>query len=46
MTNASNPNSPVLDCQRAHRSVRDYTGEPIDQALLTTLIEAAQGASS
>jgi nitroreductase len=46
MTNASNPNSPVLDCQRTHRSVRDYTGESIDEALLTTLIEAAQGASS
>ncbi|MGB5736368.1 MAG: oxygen-insensitive NADPH nitroreductase [Thiohalocapsa sp.] len=46
MTSANDRNSAVLDCQRAHRSVREYTGEPIDATLLTTLIEAAQGASS
>lgn len=46
MTNTSRRNSPVLDCQRAHRSVRDYTGEPIDDGLLRTLIESAQGAAT
>ncbi|MGB5834405.1 MAG: oxygen-insensitive NADPH nitroreductase [Thiohalocapsa sp.] len=46
MNNESVPNSAVLDCQRTHRSVRKYTGEPIDDALLTTLIQAAQCAAS
>lgn len=40
------PHSPVIDCQRNHRSVRDYADEPIADDLLTTLIEAAQCAPS
>ena len=39
-------NSPILDCLRAHRSVRDYSDAPIDNDLLATLIEAAQHAPS
>jgi len=46
MITTQTPDSPVLDCQRAHRSVRQYTGEPIDDGLLTTLIESAQGAAT
>lgn len=46
MTTTAVSDSAVLDCQRAHRSVRDYTGEPIDDRLLATLIESAQGAAS
>ncbi len=46
MTNPTPLSSAVLDCQRAHRSVRDYTDEPVDDDLLATLIESAQGAAS
>jgi nitroreductase len=40
------PTSAVMDLQRAHRSVRDYTDEPVDDALLARLIASAQGAAS
>lgn len=46
MTNSIPPSAPVLDCQHAHRSIRDYTDEPIDDRLLASLIESAQGAPS
>ncbi|NCA72773.1 MAG: oxygen-insensitive NADPH nitroreductase, partial [Sphingobacteriia bacterium] len=35
-----------MDLQRAHRSVRDYTDDPVDDALLARLIASAQGAAS
>ncbi|PID46334.1 MAG: oxygen-insensitive NADPH nitroreductase [Proteobacteria bacterium] len=38
--------NPVLDTQLAHRSIRKYTSQPIDEELLHQLIRAAQGASS
>lgn len=38
--------TPVMRQQRAHRSVRQYTGEPIDAALLAQLIRAGQAAAS
>ena len=40
------PTSAVMDVQRVHRSVRDYTEEPVDDALLARLIASAQGAAS
>jgi nitroreductase len=39
-------NSPVIDLQLRHRSVRRYTGEPIPRALLENLIRAGQHAAS
>jgi nitroreductase len=35
-----------MDLQRVHHSVRDYTAEPVDDALLERLIQSAQGAAS
>ena len=46
MSNSTDFNSPVIDCQRAHRSVRHYTDEPITDSLLAMLIESAQSAAS
>jgi nitroreductase len=40
------PTSAVMDLQRAHRSVRDYTDQPVDDALLAQLIASARGAAS
>lgn len=36
----------VIDTQTSHRSIRKYTEQPIEQALLYKLIHAAQGAAS
>lgn len=38
--------NPILQAQRAHRSIRQYTSQRIDEELLLQLIEAAQGAAS
>lgn len=36
----------VLEAQLKHRSIRKFTGTPVDHALLVDLIRAAQGAAS
>jgi nitroreductase len=36
----------ILAAQLAHKSIRQYTDQPIDSALLQQLIECAQGAAS
>lgn len=38
--------TPVMQQQRAHRSVRQYTGEPIAESLLEEIIRAGQAAAS
>ena len=38
--------TPVTEAQLRHRSIRQYTGKPIDDSLLVSLIQSAQGAAS
>lgn len=38
--------NPILQAQTNHKSIRQYTQQPIDDALLKQLIQAAQGAAS
>ncbi|MFM1892062.1 MAG: oxygen-insensitive nitroreductase [Pseudomonadota bacterium] len=38
--------TPVMQQQRAHRSVRQYTGEPIAESLLEEIVRAGQAAAS
>lgn len=38
--------NPVTEAQLRHRSIRQYTGKPIDNSLLISLIQSAQGAAS
>lgn len=38
--------NPVIEAQLRHRSIRQYTGKPIDESLLLSLIQSAQGAAS
>lgn len=39
-------NSEVIQFMRSHRSVRDYTEQPVPDELVETIVEAAQWASS
>jgi nitroreductase len=38
--------NPILQAQQSHKSIRQYTEQPIDDALLRQLIQCAQGAAS
>ncbi|AEF53483.1 oxygen-insensitive NADPH nitroreductase [Marinomonas posidonica] len=38
--------NPILQAQKSHKSIRQYTDQTIDNALLEKLISAAQGAAS
>ncbi|MCB5161157.1 oxygen-insensitive NADPH nitroreductase [Marinomonas algarum] len=38
--------NPILQAQSAHKSIRKYTDQAIDDTLITQLIQAAQGAAS
>lgn len=38
--------NPILEAQLSHRSIRQYTDKPIEDALLHQLIHSAQGAAS
>jgi nitroreductase len=38
--------TPVLETLSAHRSIRKFSGRPVDPSLLKSLISAAQGAST
>jgi nitroreductase len=38
--------TPTIDLMRAHRSIRNFTAQPIPDGWVETIIEAAQWASS
>lgn len=38
--------NPVTEAQLRHRSIRQYSGKPIEESLLVSLIQSAQGAAS
>lgn len=38
--------NPILQAQQSHKSIRQYTEQTIDEALLKQLIQSAQGAAS
>ncbi len=38
--------TPVIDLLNRHRSIRRYTGTPIDEALLQAIVRAGQAAAT